>query len=88
MKNKKKGIFTNTEVIGTSVVTKSTKVELVQVTMCKRQEKVVVYQLMVNGDLFTSIDNRQFAFYLLNYFDFERYYKNLIDLEDDFDDLL
>ncbi len=88
MKNKKKGIFTNTEVIGTSVVTKSTKVELVQVTMFKKTEKVVVYQLMVNGDLFTSIDNRQFAFYLLNYFDFERYYKNAVDLEDDFDDLL
>lgn len=88
MKNKKKGIFTNTEVIGTSVVTKSTKVELVQVTMCKNSRKVVVYHLMVNGELFTALDNRQFAFYLLNYFDFERYYKNAVDLEDDFDDLL
>lgn len=82
---KNKGLFTNTEVIGSSVVTRSIKVELIQVTMRKKKgDKVVVYQLVVNGDLFTSIDNRQFAFYLLNNFDFERYYKDLVNLEDDF----
>lgn len=36
MSKKNKGLFTNTEVIGTSVVTKSIKVELVQVTMFKK----------------------------------------------------
>ena len=82
---KNKGLFTNTEVIGSSVFTRSLKVELIQVTMWKKKgDKVVVYQLVVNGDLFTSIDNRQFAFYLLNNFDFERYYKDLVNLEDDF----
>ena len=66
---KNKGLFTNTEVIGSSVFTRSLKVELIQVTMWKKKgDKVVVYQLVVNGDLFTSIDNRQFAFYLLNNF--------------------
>lgn len=84
MSKKNKGIFHNTEVIGTSVITRSLKVELLQVTMWKKTEKVVVYQLVVNGDLFTSIDNRQFAFYLLNYFDFERYYNDYLNLEDDF----
>lgn len=83
---KNKGIFHNTEVIGTSVVTKSIKVELIQVTMWKQKEKVVVYQIVVNGDLFTSLDNRQFAFYLLNHFDFEKYYKNSVNLEDVFDE--
>lgn len=86
MSKKNKGIFHHAEVIGTSVVTRSLKVELIQVTMWKQKEKVVVYQLVVNGDLFTSIDNRQFAFYLLNYFDFDRYYNDYLNLEDDFDE--
>lgn len=83
-KNKK--LFTDTQVIGTSVVTRSLKIELIQVTMWKGTDKVVVYQLVVNGDLFTSIDNRQFAFYLLNYFDFEKYYDDYLNLEDDFNE--
>lgn len=86
MSKKNKGLFTNTEVIGTSVVTKSIKVELIQVTMWKQKEKVVVYHIVVNGDLFTALDNRQFAFYLLNYFDFEKYYNNYLNWEDDFDE--
>ena len=86
MKKKNKGLFTNVEVIGTSVVTHSIKVELLEVTMWKKADKVVVYQILVNGDLFTSIDNRQFAFYLLNYFDFEQFFKDYLDLEDDFDE--
>lgn len=86
MSKKNKGLFSNSEVIGTSVVTKSIKVELIQVTMWKKSEKVVVYQLVVNGDLFTALDNRQFAFYLLNNFDFEQYYNDYLNLEDDFDE--
>lgn len=83
---KNKGIFTNTEVIGTSVITSSLKIELVQVTMFKQAQKVVIYHIIVNGEFFTAIDNRTFAFYLLNYFDFEDYFKEMNFLEDDYDD--
>lgn len=85
MKKKTKGLFSQTEVIGTSIVTESIKVELIQVTMFKQSQKCIVYQIIVNGDMFVSLDNRAFAFYLLNYFDFKDYFKNYIDeCEDDF----
>ena len=81
---KNKGLFTQTELIGKSVVTDTLTVELIQVTMIKQGNTCVVYQLVLNGDLFTSIDNRTFAFYLLNYFDFKSYLKNNLIMEDDF----
>lgn len=81
---KNKGLFSQTEVIGKSVITDTLIVELVQVTMIKQGNTVVVYQLFLNGDLFTSIDNRTFAFYLLNFFDFKEYLKNNFIMEDDF----
>lgn len=86
MKKKTKGLFSQTEVIGTSIVTESIKVELVQVTMFKQGQKCIVYQIVVNGDLFVSLDNRAFAFYLLNNFNFKKCLENLNEYEDDFDD--
>ena len=81
---KNKGLFTQTEVIGKSVITDTLTVELVQVTMNKQGNTVVVYQLFLNGDLFTAIDNRTFAFYLLNFFDFKEYLKKQFVMEDDY----
>lgn len=86
MKKKNKNLFTQTEVIGTSIITDALKIELVQVTMLKQGQKCVVYQILVNGDFFTAIDNRTFAFYLLNYFDFKEYLNEMNFLEDDFDE--
>lgn len=80
MKNKN-NLFSKTEIIGTSIVIDSIKIELVQQTMFKGKQKCVVYHIMLNGDKFTSIDNRRFAFYLLNDFDFKQYLKICNDLD-------
>lgn len=83
---KRKGIFTETKVIGYSITEETSKVELVQVVMIKQSKTCIVYQLVVNGDLFCSLDNRAFAFYLLNNFNFKKCLENLNEYEDDFDD--
>lgn len=84
--SKKKGLFTKNEIIGTSIVTESIKVELNQQTLFLGSRKCEIYQIIVNGDVFTSVDNREFAFYLLNDFDFKSYFamKKCSFLEDVF----
>lgn len=86
MKKKHNGIFTETKVIGYSITEETTNVELVQVVMLKSGQNCVFYQIVVNGDLFVSLDNRAFAFYLLNNFNFKKCLENLNEYEDDFDD--
>ena len=86
MKKKNKGLFTETKVIGYSITEETLKVELVQVVMMKQGRTVIVYQILVNGDLFVSLDNREFAFYLLNNFNFKKCLENLNEYEDDFYD--
>lgn len=82
---KKKGIFTETKVIGYSITEETSKIELVQFVMVKNGQNCVIYQIVVNGDLFVSLDNRAFAFYLLNNFNFKKCLENLNEYEDDFE---
>ena len=73
MSKKNKGSFATKKVIGTSVITDTLKIELYELTLSRLGRSVTYYQIWLNGEFYSSVDNRSLAFYLLNDFDFKEY---------------
>lgn len=64
--------------LGTSTVTDTVKVELFELKMSQGKETAYIFQFIVNGDYFMSVDNRAFALFLFNNFDFNEYLKDIV----------